>query len=191
MTDRTADTVDDEIHAVRKEIWKLEARISELAEVTSDRARAGLRVTTSNGARVRLSALFGGEAGPHPRPQHGPAVPDVHDVGGRLQRDRRRTSRTARRSSCRPRHARRAARVRRIARMEVPDGLARGLDPRRGPRLPGPEGQPLAGDLGAAPHGRRLDRPRREDGLRAFDNYCPMFHVLALFPERRTTGGRS
>lgn len=59
MTDRTADTVDDEIHAVRKEIWKLEAKIAELRRTRPAEPVADAEVTTSNGARVRLSALFG------------------------------------------------------------------------------------------------------------------------------------
>jgi predicted dithiol-disulfide oxidoreductase (DUF899 family) len=61
MTERTADTVDDEIHAVRKEIWKLEERIAELRKSRPAEPVQDWEVTTSNGARVRLSALFGGK----------------------------------------------------------------------------------------------------------------------------------
>lgn len=61
MTERTADSVDDEIHAVRKEIWKLEAKIAGLRKERPAEPVTDYEVVTSHGARVRLSALFGGK----------------------------------------------------------------------------------------------------------------------------------
>ena len=180
---RPAPEIDREIDAVGSEIAQLREKIAALRRDRAPEPVEDYEVTTSNGARVRLSALFGGKRD----------LILVHNMGRKCPMC---TTWADGFNGLRVHLEARAAFV--VSSPDVPEvqrefAASRGW----GFRMVSVAGTTLARDLGFAsermPYLPGISVLRREDdgrivrvgrsGFGPYDDFCPLFHVLALFPE--------